>query len=45
MWRDVEFSGGAAGKNLPAYAGDTGSTPGPQRFLGHGATKPVCHDY
>ena len=24
MWRDVDFSGGAAGKNLPAYAGDMG---------------------
>ena len=32
-------------KNLPANAGDTGSSPGPQDPTCHGATKPVRHNY
>ena len=28
----VDFPGGTVDKNLPANAGDTGSTPGPGRF-------------
>ena len=39
------FPGGAAVKNPPANAGDTGSSPGPGRSTCHGATKPVCHNY
>ena len=30
---DGGFSGGSAGKNLPANAGDVGSIPGSRRFL------------
>ena len=29
--RDMDFPGGAVGKNPPANAGDTGSSPGPRR--------------
>ena len=34
------FPGGPAGKNPPANAGDTGSTPG--QGTGLGGTKPMC---
>ena len=30
-YRDWDFPGGAVVKNLPANAGDTGSSPGPGR--------------
>ena len=32
MSREWDFLGGAVDKNLPAYAGDTGSIPGPGKF-------------
>ena len=32
-------------KNLPANAGDTGLSPGPEDPKCRGATKPGCHDY
>ena len=38
------FPGGAVVKNLPANAGDMGSSPGPGTTCG-GATKPMCHNY
>ena len=41
----MDFPGGAAAKNLPANAGDTGSSPGRANPTCHGATKPVCHNY
>ena len=40
-----DFPGGAAVKNLPANAGDTGSIPGPGRSTSCGTTKPVRHNY
>ena len=43
-----DFPGGAVVKNLPAIAGDTGSSPGPlvqEDPTCRGATKPVCHNY
>ena len=40
-----DFPGGAVVKNLPANAGDTGSSPGLGRFTRCGATKPVRHNY
>ena len=39
------FPGGAVVKNLPANAGDTGSSPGPGDPTCHRATKPVRHNY
>ena len=39
------FPGGAVVENLPANAGDTGSSPGLVRSTCCGATKPVCHNY
>ena len=39
------FPGGARVKNLPANAGDTGSSPGPGRSYTPQATKPVRHNY
>ena len=38
-WRG--FPGGAVVKNPPAYAGDTGLSPGQEDPTCHGATKPV----
>ena len=32
-------------KNLPANAGDMGSSPGPEDPTCHGAAKPVGHNY
>ena len=40
-----DFPGGAVVKNLPANAGDTGSSPGPEDLTCCGATKPVHHNY
>ena len=42
-WRG--FPGGAVVKNPPAYAGDTGLSPGQEDPTCHGATKPVHHNY
>ena len=39
------FPGGAVVENLPANAGDTGSSPGPGRSHMPRATKPVRHNY
>ena len=36
MWAVLGFPGGTVVKNLPANAGDMGSSPGPGRFP-HGA--------
>ena len=41
----LDFPGGAVVKNLPANAGDTGSSPGPGSPTCHGATRPVRHNY
>ena len=40
-----DFPGGVVVKNLPASAGDTGTSPGPGRSHMPGATKPVRHNY
>ena len=40
-----DFPGGTVVKNLPANAGDTGSSPVQEDPTCHGATNPVCHDY
>ena len=40
----MDFPGGAVIKNLPANAGDTGSSPGLEDPTHHGATKPVRHN-
>ena len=40
-----DLPGGAVVKNLPANAGDTGSSPGPGRSHMLGAAKPVHHNY
>ena len=42
---DKGFPGGAVVENLPANAGNMGSSPGPGRSACHAATKPVCHNY
>ena len=39
-----EFLGGAADKNPPADAKDTGLIPGPGRFPMLGAVKPIHHN-
>ena len=39
------FPGGAVVKNLPASAGNTGSSPGPEDPTCHGAIKPASHNY
>ena len=41
----LDFPGGPVVKNLPANAGDMGSTPDPRRPHMHGATKPVHHNF
>ena len=42
----MDFPGGIVVKNLPASAGDTGSSPGPGRsHMPRGAAKPVSHNY
>ena len=41
----VGFPGGAVVENLPANAGDTGSSPGLGRSHMRGATRPVSHNY
>ena len=40
-----DFPGGTVVENLPANAGDTGSSPGPGRSHMLRATKSVCHNY
>ena len=40
-----DFPGGAVVKNLPANAGDTGSSPVPEDPTCCGATKPMRHNY
>ena len=40
-----DFPGGPMVRNLPAKAGDTGSTISLGRFMYHGATKPVRPNY
>ena len=40
-----DFPGGAVVKNLPANAGDTGSSPGRKDPTCRGATKPSSHNY
>ena len=40
-----DFPGGPMVRNLPAKAGDTGSTTSLGRFMYHGATKPVRPNY
>ena len=40
-----DFPGGPLVKNLPANAGDTGSSLIQEDSTCHGATKPVCHNY
>ena len=42
---DMGFPGGAVVENLPANAGDTGSSPGLGRSHIHGASGPVSHNY
>ena len=42
---DRGFPGGAVVENLPANAGDTGSSPGLGRSPCRGATRPVSHNY
>ena len=39
------FPGGAVVENLPANAGDTGSSPGREDPTCHGAARPVSHNY
>ena len=39
------FPGGAVAENLPANAGDTGSSPGLGNPTCRGATRPVSHNY
>ena len=39
------FPGGAVVKNLPANAGDMGSSPGREDLTCRGAAKPVRHNY
>ena len=40
-----DFPDGTVVKNLPASAGDMGSSPGPEDPTCRGATKPVRHNY
>ena len=39
------FPGGAVVENLPANAGDTGLSPGPEDPTCRGAMKHMCHNY
>ena len=39
------FPGGAVVENLPANAGDTGSSPGLEDPTCRGAARPVSHNY
>ena len=39
------FPGGTMVKNLPANAGDMGSSPGQEDPTCRGTNKPMCHNY
>ena len=45
QWRVKDFPGGAAVKNLPANAGNTGLMPGQGRSHMPRSNKPMCHNY